>query len=106
MRYLKIFRVMHVINKVFVVVVACGLIACVPKRKFDDLNTKYEMEKEQRAETNKKLGEVEANLNELLTKRTEEEKRILLKEDLIIGGCIVNVYHCCITAYQIVLEWI
>jgi chemotaxis protein MotB len=87
MRYLKIFRVMHVINKVFVVVVACGLIACVPKRKFDDLNTKYQMEKEQRAETNKKLGEVESNLNELLKKRTEEEKRMeALVRDTSVQG--------------------
>ena len=74
---------MHVMNKVLVVVVACGFIACVPKRKFDDLNTKYQMEKEQRAETNKKLGEVEANLNELLTKRTEEENA---GEDNVTSG--------------------
>jgi hypothetical protein len=45
------------------------------------------MEKEQRAETNKKLGEVEANLNELLKKRTEEEKRMsALVRDTSVQG--------------------
>jgi chemotaxis protein MotB len=45
------------------------------------------MEKEQRAETNKKLGEVEANLNDLLTKRTEEEKRMAaLMRDTSVQG--------------------
>lgn len=78
---------MHKIPLFVSIILISGLVACVPKRKLDEMQARFTNEKTQREELTKKVNTLDEDITALNKQIDEQNKRMeVLKKDTSIHG--------------------